>query len=261
MYSYTNHQSYTTYASLAGKVVFITGGASGIGASLVEAFTVQGARVAFVDLDADSAHQLQQQLVAAGQQKPWFKPCDVKDVDRLRACIVEVHSSLGDIGILINNVGVDRRHQVDDLSEAEWLDLLAVNLHPAFFAAQSVKSQMVGLGGGVILNISSLNTRFGPPQMAAYITAKAGLLGMSRALATEFGPDNIRVNAILPGWVATPRQLETWLTPEAEAQWMARLCIQKRLGAHDVAKLALFLASDDAAMITAQEYVIDGGRT
>src|SRR5690606_12074345 len=124
MYSYTNHQSYTTYASLAGKVVFITGGASGIGASLVEAFTVQGARVAFVDLDADSAHQLQQQLVAAEQQKPWFKPCDVKDVDHLRACIAEVHSSLGDIGILINNVGVDRRHQVDDLSEAEWLDLL-----------------------------------------------------------------------------------------------------------------------------------------
>jgi NAD(P)-dependent dehydrogenase (short-subunit alcohol dehydrogenase family) len=261
MYSYTSHQAYTRYTSLADKVVFITGGASGIGASLVEAFSQQGARVAFVDLDEDSALQLQQQLVEAGQPKPWFQACDVKDIDHLRSCIEEVRSSLGNIGVLINNAAVDRRHQVDAISETQWLDSLAVNLHPAFFAAQSVKPQMAALGGGAILNISSLNTRFGPPQMAAYITAKAGLLGMTRALATEFGPDNIRVNAILPGWVATPRQLDTWLTPEAEAEWMSRLCIKKRLGAHDVAKLALFLASDDAAMITAQEYVIDGGRS
>ncbi len=259
MYSYTSHQGYTRYASLAEAVVFITGGANGIGAALVEAFAVQGARVAFVDIDSDAAALLCKRLTEQGLPSPWFRTCDIGRTEDLRQCLRAVFAELGPVRVLINNAAVDQRHCLEDITEAQWLQNMAVNLHPAFFAAQAVQPAMAAAGGGAILNISSLNTRFGPHNLTSYITAKAGLEGLTRSLASEFGRDNIRVNAILPGWVATERQLQTWLTAEEEAAWMQRLCIKKRLGVHDVAKLALFLASDDAAMITAQEYVIDGG--
>jgi NAD(P)-dependent dehydrogenase (short-subunit alcohol dehydrogenase family) len=167
---------------------------------------------------------------------------------------------LGDITVLVNNAADDQRFDTDKISEQEWLKSLAINLHPAFFAAQSVQTMMAGKGGGAIINISSIAAQFGQTKLASYTTAKAGILGLTKALAADFGADNIRVNAILPGWVATPRQLEKWLTPEEEQEWMQGVCLKKRLGAHDVAKLALFLASEDAAMITAQSFSVNGGR-
>lgn len=260
MYSNSPHEGYTCYPSLRGARVFITGGASGIGAALVEAFAAQGAAVAFVDIDAASAHELHLQLVAQGLPAPWFQVCDVSDIAALRQSLLAAQAALGNITVLINNAANDQRYDTRKISEQQWLDSLAVNLHPTFFAAQTVQPMMAAVGGGAILNISSINTRFGPPKLASYIAAKAGMLGITRALARDFGEDNIRVNAILPGWVATPRQLEKWLTPELEQDWMQQVCIKKRLCAHDVAKLALFLASTDASMISSQEFVVDGGR-
>lgn len=261
MYSHSPHDGYTRYPSLANAVVFITGGASGIGAAMVEAFALQGAVVAFVDIDRVSAEQVCCNLVEQGLSAPWFQICDVSDINALRQSLLAAQAALGNITVLINNAANDQRYETTEVSEQQWLDSLAVNLHPAFFAAQTVQPMMAVAGGGVMLNISSINVRFGPPKLASYIAAKAGMLGITRALARDFGEDNIRVNAILPGWVTTPRQLEKWLTPEQEKEWMQQVCIKKRLGAHDVAKLALFLASADASMISAQEFVVDGGRS
>lgn len=260
MYEYSSHSGYTLYRCLKNKVVFITGGASGIGACMVEAFLAQQAHVAFVDINEVAATDLQQQLEAKGYPRPWFMPVDVSRVEDLRNSLDAAAKALGNIDVLINNAADDQRYPTSTVTEQQWLDGLSVNLTPAFFAAQRVHPMMVAAGGGVILNISSVNARFGPPDMAGYITAKAGLLGLTKALATEYGGDNIRVNAILPGWVATEKQLERWLTPDQEAAWMERVCLRKRLGAHDVARLALFLASEDAAMITSQQLVVDGGR-
>lgn len=260
MFNYSSHQGYTRYASLAGRVVFITGGAAGIGASLVEAFLSQNAAVAFVDIDFEAAQQLTQSLAEKGLPSPLFERCDVSNISALRGSIARVQQQLGDIGVLINNAADDQRYATASLTEAQWHQGLAVNLHPVFFAAQSVQPMMKALGGGSIINISSINTQFSPPNLAGYIAAKAGILGISKALATDFGVDNIRVNSILPGWVATPKQLEKWLSADEEAELMKRVCLKQRLGAHDVAKLALFLASDDSAMITSQELVVDGGR-
>jgi len=260
MYSYSSHDGYTRYASLAGVSVFITGGSTGIGAALVEAFAAQNAKVAFVDLDDEAASELCDKLQAQGLQRPMYRHCDVSDIDLLRQIIAEAAQLLGPVRVLVNNAANDQRYDTRNMSAETWYRGLAVNLHPAFFAAQTVQPMMAEQGGGAIINISSINIEWAPPKLASYITAKAGILGISKALATDYGSDNIRVNAILPGWVATPKQLEKWLTPEEESELMKRVCLKRRLGGHDVAKLALFLASDDAAMITAQEFVIDGGR-
>ena len=260
MYSYSSHDSYTRYASLENRPVFITGGATGIGASLVEAFLVQGALVAFVDVDQEAAEQLCAYLLTKGLPRPLFQLCDVSDIESLLTCIYNAQKQLGDIRVLINNAANDQRYVTQSLTEAQWHQGLAVNLHPVFFSAQTIQPMMKAQGGGSIVNISSINTHFAPPNLASYIAAKAGILGISKALATDFGADNIRVNSILPGWVATPKQLEKWLSSEQEEELMKRVCLRKRLGAHDVAKLALFLASDDSAMITSQEMIVDGGR-
>lgn len=260
MFDYSAHEGYTRYASLAGRTVFITGGATGIGASLVEAFLSQGSAVAFVDVDLEAAQQLCRVLADKGLPLPLFDVCDVSDISALRASIHHAQQQLGNIQVLVNNAANDQRFETQSLTEAQWHQGLAVNLHPVFFSAQAVQPMMKALGGGSIINISSINTYFSPPNLAGYIAAKAGILGISKALATDFGADNIRVNSILPGWVATPKQLEKWLSSEEEAELMKRVCLRKRLGAHDVAKLALFLASDDSAMITSQEMIVDGGR-
>jgi len=260
MYSYSIHEGYTRYSSLENRTVFITGGATGIGASLVEAFICQNAQVAFVDLDADAAEQLCAELQSKGLRRPWFQVCDVSNIEALRTSIYAAQKKIGDIRVLVNNAANDQRYDTHSLTEEKWHQSLAVNLHPVFFSAQTVQPMMKAQGGGSIINISSINTHFASPNLASYIAAKAGILGISKALATDFGVDNIRVNSILPGWVATPKQLEKWLSSEQEAELMKRVCLQKRLGAHDIAKLALFLASDDSAMITSQEFIVDGGR-
>lgn len=260
MHSYSSHQGYTRYPSLDGRTVFITGGSTGIGAALVEAFASQGAKVAFVDIDVPGGEALCDEVAQKGWARPWFSACDVSDIYALKQSILKAARDLGEISVLVNNAANDQRYDTRTITEDNWYRGLAINLHPAFFAAQTVQPMMAKLGGGSIVNISSINVQFGPPNLACYITAKAGILGISKALATDYGVDNIRVNSILPGWVATPKQLEKWLSPEEEAELMKRVCLKKRLGAHDVAKLALFLASDDAAMITSQEFVVDGGR-
>jgi D-xylose 1-dehydrogenase len=260
MLDYSKHTGYTQYSSLENKAVFITGGATGIGAALVEAFASQKSKVAFVDINADAAVVLCDELEQKGFNRPLFIECDVSNTVRMQDAIARIQKETGEIEVLINNAANDQRYSTATIAEQEWMQSLSINLHPAFFTAQAVMPMMIAAGGGVILNISSINVRFAPENLVSYITAKAGLIGMTKALAKEMGEHNIRVNALLPGWVATPKQLEKWLTSQEEKTLVDRMCIKKRLAAHDVAKLALFLASDDALMITAQEFVVDGGR-
>lgn len=243
-----------TYPSLRGRGVMITGGATGIGAAMVEAFAEQGARVGFIDIDETSAAALCGRI-----EDTWFRPVDVTEVAVLKAAIGDFAESRG-LDVLINNVANDARQEPLEVTEEDWRGCMAVNLDSAFFAAQAAIAIMRKAGGGGIINISSINALIGPTEMPGYVSAKAGLLGLTKALARQYGPVTIRVNAILPGWVVTERQLALWLTPEAEEEWMRQVALKERIMPRDVANLALFLASDDSAMITNQHFVIDGGR-
>lgn len=255
----------SSYTSLAKKVVFITGGATGIGAAMVKAFVGQQAIVAFVDIDSDAS----QQLVTSIQQQDtqaqvWFRRVDVTEPDALKQAINDVADEFGGLDVLVNNVGNDARQDVENISAYDWHKCMQVNLDPAFFASQAAYKIMhkhPEARGGSIINFSSINALIGPQQMTGYVTAKAGLVGMTKSLSRDFGIDNIRVNAILPGWVATERQLASWLTEEEEAKWTQDMALKKRIEPADVANLALFLAADDSSMITGQAINIDGGRT
>ncbi|HYE42238.1 MAG TPA: SDR family oxidoreductase [Caulobacteraceae bacterium] len=247
---------HAVYNSLRGRTVFITGGSSGIGACMVEQFHAQGCNVAFIGLHPEAGQPLMDRLPGS-----WFRACDVTDVPALEAAMAEAAEALGPIGILINNVANDTRHDVVDTDVAAWRKGLAVNLDPAFVCSRAVYPGMKAMGGGVILNISSINALLGPAHMATYVAAKGAINALTKGLAREWGPDRIRVNTISPGWVITDRQLELWLTPEAEAEWMKLVALPDRIMPEDVARLALFLASDDSRMITGQNLVIDAGRT
>jgi NAD(P)-dependent dehydrogenase (short-subunit alcohol dehydrogenase family) len=252
---------YASYPSLAGRRVFITGGATGIGEAMVEAFSLQGAEVGHLDLAEDAADALADQLEQAGHSRPWFQRIDVTDAAALKAAIGDFAADAGGLDVLINNVANDTRHDPLATTEEGWRKCMAVNLDCAFFASQAAIALMrAGGAGGAIINFSSINALLGPDEMPGYVTAKAGLLGMTKALARQYGVDGIRVNTILPGWVVTQRQLDLWLTEEAEAAWMDQVCLKQRIEPRDVANLALFLASDDSRMITNQQFVIDGGR-
>ncbi|WP_395672724.1 SDR family NAD(P)-dependent oxidoreductase [Phenylobacterium sp.] len=248
--------AFATYPSLSGRTVFITGGASGIGESFVEQFHAQGARVAFIDLKTDAGEALAGRLPGS-----WFRPCDVTDAPALQAAIAAAAEALGPISVLVNNVANDTRHEAAETTPEAWRRALAVNLDPAFVAAVAVYPMMREAGGGSIINVSSINALFGPPEMAAYVASKGAINALSKGLAREWGEAKIRVNALSPGWVVTQRQLELWLTPEAEAKWSKQVALKDRILPEDVARLALFLASDDARMITGQNLVIDAGRT
>lgn len=251
----------TKYPSLEGRCVFITGGATGIGAAMVEAFAMQGANVAFVDLDAVAAQALCAKLADQAGKRPWFKKVDVTDIDSLQAAIKAAAEELGRLQALINNAANDNRHSPAEVTAQGWRDCMAINLDAAFFATQAGAKLMALQSGGSIINFSSINALLGPANMPGYVTAKAGVVGMTKALARDYGESHIRVNAILPGWVVTERQLQTWLTPEAEADWMKQVALKERLQPSEVANLALFLAADDSRMITGQSFTIDGGRT
>lgn len=246
-----------TYPSLTDKVVFITGGASGIGATFVTEFHAQGAKVAFVDLRQADGDALMAKLGA----KAWFKTCDVTDAAALQEAISAAAEALGPVTVLINNVANDTRQTTAEMTPETWRKDLAVNLDPVFIASHAVYPMMKAAGGGVIVNISSINALLGPEKLAGYVAAKGAINSLSKTLAHEWGPDRIRVNALSPGWVVTPRQLQLWLTPEAEAEWMKLTALKDRILPEDIARLALFLASDDSRMITGQNLVIDGGRT
>jgi len=245
-----------TYPSLNGRVVFITGGATGIGAAMVEAFHGQGCKVAFIDRDQPAGEALAARL--AGVR---FEPCDVTEPGALERAIADAAAKLGTIAVLINNVADDSRHAAETTDAETWRASLAVNLDPAFLAARAVHAGMKAAGGGAIVNLSSINALIGPAGMAAYVAAKGAINALTKSLAREWGVDGVRVNAISPGWVVTERQLALWLTPEAEAAWMDQVALKRRILPEDIARLALFLASDDAAAITGQNLVIDGGRT
>ena len=255
------------YPSLAGRCVFITGGATGIGAAMVEAFALQNSKVAFVDLDLAAAEGLCDRLESETGKRPWFQHIDVTDVSALQASIRSAAEDLGPLQALVNNAANDRRHSPEDVTPESWRDCMAINLDATFFGAQAAAKIMTAAKnqaknqGGSIINFSSINALLGPANMPGYVAAKAGIVGLSKALAADYGEADIRVNAILPGWVVTERQLDTWLTPEAEADWMEQVSLKQRLLPAEVANLALFLAADDSRMITGQSFTIDGGRT
>lgn len=250
----------TIYASLQSRAVMITGGATGIGAALVAGFAAQGCRVGFVDIDAASAQKLCTQIEAASMPPPWFREVDVTNVADLKAAVTDFAAAAGRLDVLVSNVANDARHDPLTFDELAWRKCLAVNLDSAFFLMQAGVPAMKKTGGGSIIIFSSINPVLGLPDMPGYVAAKAGLIGLARSSARQFGPDNIRVNTIMPGWVVTDRQLELWLTPEAEASWFDHVSLKRRIRPIDVAKLAVFLASDDSAMITGQQFVIDAGR-
>ena len=254
-------QDFATYPSLAGRRVFITGGATGIGAAMVAAFSEQGAIVGHCDLADEAAAALGAEVVQQGHAAPWFARVDVTDTAALQQAISDFAAAAGGLDVLVNNVANDTRHDTLETTEASWRACMAVNLDCAFFAAQRAIALMLAGGtGGAIVNFSSITALLGPGDMPGYVTAKAGLLGMTKALARQYGPDGIRVNAILPGWVVTQRQLDLWLTDEAEAEWMDAVCLKERITPRDAANLALFLAADDSRMITNQHFVVDAGR-
>jgi NAD(P)-dependent dehydrogenase (short-subunit alcohol dehydrogenase family) len=243
-----------TYPSLRDRVVFVTGGASGIGASFVEQFAAQGCKVAFVDLQADAGEALARRIGG------WFRRCDVTDAPALQGAICDAAAALGPITVLINNVADDTRGAADELTPEAWRKALAVNLDPALIASVAVHPMMKAAGGGAIVNVSSINALWGPAELAAYVAAKGAINSLSKSLAREWGGDRIRVNALSPGWVVTERQLRLWLTPEAEAEWSKQVALKDRILPEDIARAALFLASDESRMMTGQNLIVDAGR-
>jgi NAD(P)-dependent dehydrogenase (short-subunit alcohol dehydrogenase family) len=243
------------YPDLAGKTVFVSGGGSGIGAAFVRRFAAQGCRVAFVDIADAPSRALAAELGAAVRY--WH--CDVRDVAALQASVAAAGAAFGPVRVLVNNAARDDRHRMEDVTPAYWDENLAVNLRHQFFAAQAAAPQMAGAGGGSIVNLGSISWMRGRPAMVGYTTAKAAITGLTRVLARELGARAIRVNAIVPGAVVTARQQALWATPEEDAEFLAQQCLKFRLSEDDVARTALFLASDEARGITGQNLIVDAG--
>jgi NAD(P)-dependent dehydrogenase (short-subunit alcohol dehydrogenase family) len=245
------------YPSLKDKLVIVTGGGSGIGAAFTEAFAQQGARVVFLDVMETESRALEASL-AGLSPAPEFKRCDLTDLASLKACFTGIAAAHGDADVLVNNAANDDRHTLGEVTPEYWDDRIGVNLRHLYFATQAVTPSMRARGKGVILNLGSISWHLGLPDLSLYETAKAGIEGMTRALARELGPDGVRVCCIVPGNVQTPRQAK-WYTPEGEAEIVAAQCLKGRVQPGDVAALGLFLASDDARFITGHEYFVDAG--
>jgi D-xylose 1-dehydrogenase len=248
-----------TYPSLRDRVVFISGGGSGIGAAIVEAFCEQHAKVAFVDRDVQASEATVDLIRDRGLPAPDFTECDLRDIAAYQAAIAGVASRLGPITALVNNAAHDERHRIEDVTPEYWDDRMAVNLRHQFFAVQAVREGMAAAGGGAIVNLGSVTWMIGQGGMPAYSAAKAAIMGLTRSLARDLGPDNIRVNSVLPGWIMTQRQIENWLTPEGEAELMQRQCLKRKLTPEELARVVLFFASDDSGICTNQNYIADGG--
>jgi NAD(P)-dependent dehydrogenase (short-subunit alcohol dehydrogenase family) len=248
-----------SYPSLAGKVVLVTGGGSGIGAGIVERFVGQGSKVAFLDINESASNSLVERLGADGATAPLFQPCDLRDIDALRAAVDTVRERLGPVDVLVNNAAHDERHALDEVTPEYWDDRMAVNLRHQFFAAQAVYPDMERSGGGAIVNLGSVTYMVGQGGMAGYSAAKSAVWGLTRSLARDLGPKGIRVNCVVPGWIMTERQLEMWLTPESEAELMERQCLKRKLYPDDIARVVLFMAAEDSGGCTNQMYIVDGG--
>ena len=244
-----------TYPDLAGKVVLVTGGASGIGEAVVRCFAAQGSRVGFLDIKDDAGQALAAELGG----NVCYAHADLTDITALRAGIAAVRDALGPVGVLVNNAAHDERHRTEDVTPEYWDNRVAVNLRHQFFAAQAVLPDMQAAGGGSIVNFGSVSWMIGQGGMAAYTACKSAVLGLTRSLARDYGADNIRVNAIAPGWIMTERQKELWLTPEGEQELLQRQCLKRGLQPDEIARVTLFLASEEASACTNQHYVVDGG--
>jgi NAD(P)-dependent dehydrogenase (short-subunit alcohol dehydrogenase family) len=249
--------THAIYPSLSGKKVIITGGGSAIGAGIVEGFVRQGAHVGFVDIMEEPSLELVEKLSGLGP-KPIFRLQDVTDDATRASGIGELVEALGGCDVLVNNAASDQRHTVDEITISEWDRLMGVNLKHQFFVAQAVLPAMKAAGGGSILNLGSISWHLGLEELTVYQTAKAAIEGLTRSLARELGPQNIRVNAIIPGNVQTPKQMQ-WYTPEGEAEIVRAQCVKGRIQPVDIAAMALFLASDDARFCTAHNYWVDAG--
>jgi NAD(P)-dependent dehydrogenase (short-subunit alcohol dehydrogenase family) len=247
-----------TYSDLKNKVVLVTGGGSGIGDAIVRRFAEQGCKVAFIDIATEPSAKLAGELSGRGHSVR-FEHADLTDISALRSAVARVREGLGPVEILINNAAHDERHPTPDVTPEYWDDRFAVNLKHHFFAAQAVLPDMQAAKAGVIINFGSFSWMIGQGGMAAYTAAKSAILGLTRSLARDYGPYNIRVNAIAPGWIMTQRQLEKWLTPEAELDLMQRQCLKRKLVPDEIARFTVFLASDEASACTNQQYVVDGG--
>jgi NAD(P)-dependent dehydrogenase (short-subunit alcohol dehydrogenase family) len=250
--------SFAIYPSLKDAVVYITGGASGIGADLVRAFAKQGSRVGFVDIAEDAARALVDELAKAGL-KVDFAPCDLRDIAGLKAAFAELKGAIGPASVLINNAARDDRHSWAELTPEYYDERIATNLRHMFFAIQCVAPDMIAAGKGSIVNFGSISWFEAAGGMPVYTSAKAAVHGMTRAFARDLGKHRIRVNTLVPGWVTTERQKRLWLTPEAIDRHLARQCLPDLIDPVYVARMALFLAADDSAMCTANNYMVEAG--
>jgi NAD(P)-dependent dehydrogenase (short-subunit alcohol dehydrogenase family) len=244
---------FARYPSLRDRVVLVTGGASGIGACMVEHFAAQGARVAFLDFDRDHGAQVAERTGAR------FLSCDLRDVAALRAAVAEVGQALGPVAVLVNSAARDDRHGLETVEPDYWDERMHTNLRHQFFCAQAVAPMMKAAGGGSIICFGSVSWMKAQGGMPAYTTAKAAVHGLSRGLARDLGPFGIRCNVVVPGWIFTERQEQLWASPEAVAATLDRQCLKQKLYPPDIARMVLWLAADDSRMVTAQSFVVDGG--
>jgi NAD(P)-dependent dehydrogenase (short-subunit alcohol dehydrogenase family) len=245
--------SYAIYPSLKDRAVIISGGASGIGAAMVRAFSEQGAKVGFIDFDAEAGASL------ASETGAEFAFCDLRDIDALRSAINALKAQNGAVSVLVNNAARDDRHDWRDVTQQYWDERMATNMRHMFFAIQSVAPDMIELGGGSIINMGSNSWFEAVGNFPAYATAKSAVHGLTRTMARDLGHHKIRVNTVVPGWVMTDRQKEKWVTPESVERCLARQCIHEPLLPHHLARMVLFLASDDAEMCTANDYMVEAG--
>jgi NAD(P)-dependent dehydrogenase (short-subunit alcohol dehydrogenase family) len=250
---------YAIYPSLKGRGVFVSGGGSGIGASFVEHFAAQGAHVAFVDLAEDASAALAEKIAAAGHPKPFFQRCDVTDTPAYQSAIAAANEEVGPLRVLVNNAARDDRHKIDDVTPDYWEKCLAVNLKHQFFAIQAAAPTMRDAGGGSIVNMGSVSWMRSRDIFIGYATSKSAINGMTRSLARELGPGNIRVNCLVPGAIVTERQTALWRNPEEDARFLDLQSLKFRLGPQHCARLALWLAADDSDGCTGQNFIVDGG--
>lgn len=250
---------FALYPSLKGRTAFISGGATGLGAEFVSQLAAQGAKVAFVDLDEEAGTKLAASIAERGDPEPFFQIADVRDIRTLQQAITRASEALGPITVLVNSAANDTRRSVAEIDPDLWDEGIAVNVRHHFFAAQTVWPMMKAAGGGSIINLGSISAHVDITDLPVYITAKAGIEGLTRTLARELGPDGIRANCVIPGWIMTPRQLERWVGDAEREKILAAQCLPELLYPADVARMVLWLAADDSRLATGQTWVVDGG--
>jgi len=250
---------YARYPSLEGRVAVVTGGATGIGESLVTHFARQGSRVAFLDVQDEPAEQLVRRLTGEGCPAPLYIHCDLTDLAALKGAVRQVLDAWGTVDVLVNNAANDQRHSIEEVTPEFWEQSMATNLRPQFFMMQAVLPAMRGAGRGSIINMSSISWMIPSTGLPLYIAAKAAIVGLTRTMAHELGKDNIRVNAVLPGAIATERQKQLWYAPGYQAEILQSQALKRQIQPAEVARLVLFLAADDSCAITNQSYIVDAG--